>query len=353
MGRIRNFFNRIFGRNQKKLGEAQPRAQDVPLDIVPPQKPEVKEESIDNFKEDLQKNTIQKNEMSFDETLDYFIQQQKLNSICKNPRGREKLGKMLENVLTKEKVKSEDGVYNKIAVEYALERSFGKSPEAERESITFEDRDYYDIESARKDSGIAPGCQKTTISVNKYGELSEVTERRGPYLYNTNPNEKNKPIQVIFSKSEHHYQKIGIEDRRIEQSCRFDNMQMRGEYYQAKPAFDYAFLDYNKEGTKNYPNYKATFAKRHDGIIAEVHVVGQEGRNKEVYLNAEHGGDDLVATDESIEARNYLEMTDEQKENFKSKAADAISRSKYKEALVDQTPGVDMEDIKKARVEIK
>ena len=46
-------------------------------------------------------------------------------------------------------------------------------------------------------------------------------------------------------------------------------------------------------------------------------------------------------------------MTDEQKENFKSKAADAISRSKYKEALVDQTPGVDMEDIKKARVEIK
>lgn len=353
MGRIRNFFNRIFGRNQKKLGEAQPRAQDVPLDIVPPQKPEVKEESIDNFKEDLQKNTIQKNEMSFDETLDYFIQQQKLNSICKNPRGREKLGKMLENVLTKEKVKSEDGVYNKIAVEYALERSFGKSPEAERESITFEDRDYYDIESARKDSGIAPGCQKTTISVNKYGELSEVTERRGPYLYNTNPNEKNKPIQVIFSKSEHHYQKIGIEDRRIEQSCRFDNMQMRGEYYQAKPAFDYAFLDYNKEGTKNYPNYKATFAKRHDGIIAEVHVVGQEGRNKEVYLNAEHGVDDLVATDESIEARNYLEMTDEQKENFKSKAADAISRSKYREALVDQTPGVDMEDIKKARVEIK
>jgi len=349
MGRIRNFFNRIFGRNQKKLGEAQPRAQDVPLDIVPPQKPEVKEESIDNFKEDLQKNTIQKNEMSFDETLDYFIQQQKLNSICKNPRGREKLGKMLENVLTKEKVKSEDGVYNKIAVEYALERSFGKSPEAERESITFEDRDYYDIESARKDSGIAPGCQKTTISVNKYGELSEVTERRGPYLYNTNPNEKNKPIQVIFSKSEHHYQKIGIEDRRIEQSCRFDNMQMRGEYYQAKPAFDYAFLDYNKEGTKNYPNYKATFAKRHDGIIAEVHVVGQEGRNKEVYLNAEHGVDDLVATDESIEARNYLEMTDEQKENFKSKAADAISRSKYKEALVDQTPGVDMEDIKKSK----
>ena len=77
-----HFFNRIFGRNQKKLGEAQPRAQAVPLDIVPPQKPEVKEESIDNFKEDLQKNTIQKNEMSFDETLDYFIQQQKLNSIC-------------------------------------------------------------------------------------------------------------------------------------------------------------------------------------------------------------------------------------------------------------------------------
>lgn len=347
MGRIRNFFNRIFGKNQKTLGEAQTRTQAVPLDIVPPQKPEVKEESFDNFKEDLQKNTIQKNEMSFDETLDYFIQQQKLDPICKNPRGREKLGKMLEQVLTKEKVKSEDGVYNKISVEYALERSFGKSPESERESITFQDRDYYDIESARKDSRIAPGCRKTTISVNKYGELSEVTEGRGPYLYNTNPNEKNKPIQVVFSKSEHHYQKTGIEDRRIEQSCRFDNMQMRGEYYQAKPTFDYALLDYHNESTKNYPNYEATAARRHDGILAEVHVVGQEGRNKLVYLNAEHGVDDLVVTDESIDARNYLEMTDEQKENFKSKAANAISRSKYKEALADQTPGVDMEDIEK------
>lgn len=347
MGRIRNFFNRIFGKNQKTLGEAQPRTQAVPLDFVPPTKPKVKEESIDNFKEDLQKNTIQKNEMSFDETLDYFIQHQKLDPICKNPRGREKLGKMLEKVLTKEKVKAEDGVYNKISVEYALERSFGKSPESERESITFNDRDYYYSDYDRKSSEIAPGCQKTTISVNKSGELSEVTEGRGPYLYNTNPNEKNKPIQVVFSKSEHHYQKSGIEDRKIEQSCRFDNMQMRGEYYQAKPAFDYALLDYHKQSTRNYPNYKATAAQRHDGILAEVHVVGQEGRNKLVYLNAEHGVDDLVATDESIEARNYLEMTDEQKENFKSKAADAISRSKYKDTLVNQTPGIGMEDIEK------
>lgn len=347
MGRIRNFFNRIFGKNQKTLGEAKPRAQGVPLDIVPPQKPEVKEESIDNFKENLQKNTIQKNEMSFDETLDYFIQQQKLNPICKNPRGREKLGKMLENVLTKEKVKSEDGVYNKIAVEYALERSFGKSPESERESITFEDMDYYDIESARKDSGIAPGCQKTTISVDKYDQLSEVTEGRGPYLYNTRPDEKDKPIQVVFTKSEHHYEKSGIEDVRIEQSCKFDNMQMRGEYYQAKPAFDYASLNYHDSTTSNNPNYKATLARRQDGILAEVHVVGQKGENKHVYLNDQYGVDDLLTTDKSIDARNYLEMTDEQKEEFESRAADAISRSKYKEALADQTPGVDMEDIEK------
>lgn len=347
MGRIRNFFNRIFGKNQKTLGEAKPRAQGVPLDIVPPQKPEVKEESIDNFKEDLQKNTIQKNEMSFDETLDYFIQQQKLDPICKNPRGREKLGNMLENVLKKEKVKSEDGVYNKISVEYALERTFGKSPEFERESITFVDRDHYDFDNDRENSKIAPGCEKTTISVDKYDQLSEVTEGRGSYLYNTNPDEKDKPIQVVFSKSEHHYEKSGIEDVRTEQSCRFDNMQMRGEYYQAEPAFDYAFLNYHNESTKNYPNYKATLARRQDGILAEVHVVGQEGRNKHVYLNAEHGVDDLVTTDESIEARNYLEMTEEQKEKFKSKATDAISRSKYKEDLVDQTPGVGMEDIEK------
>lgn len=347
MGRIRNFFNRIFGKNQKTLGEAKPRAQGVPLDIAPPQKPEVKEESFDNFKEDLQKNTIQKNEMSFDETLDYFIQQQKLDPICKNPRGREKLGNMLRTVLQKGNVKSEDGVYKTFLVNSALYNAFGKSPEFERDSITFEDREYYYFESDRENSKIAPGCQKTTISVNEYDELSETTEERSSYSYNTRPDEKDKPIQVVFSKIEHHYQNTGIEDRRIEQSCRFDKMQMRGEYYQAKPVFDYPSLDYHDSKTSNYPNYKATLKQRDDGILAEVHVVGQEGRNKHVYLNAEHGVDDLVVTDESIDARNYLEMTDEQKEEFKSRATNAISRSKYKEALADQTPGVDMEDIEK------
>ena len=40
-------------------------------------------------------------------------------------------------------------------------------------------------------------------------------------------------------------------------------------------------------------------------------------------------------------------MTSEEKEKFNAIAKDGISRSKYKEALVSQTPGIEMEDIEK------
>ena len=78
-------------------------------------------------------------------------------------------------------------------------------------------------------------------------------------------------------------------------------------------------------------------------------VNGEHKKNKRAYIHSEHEVDDIrynVASDYN-ELPMYKDMTDEQKENFKSRAVSAISKSKYKQDLVNQTPGVEMEDIKK------
>ncbi len=60
MGRLRQFFNRIFGKKQKKLPEQQYQVM-----------------NNNNFKNDLQKNIIPKDEISFNEVSDYFNQSPK------------------------------------------------------------------------------------------------------------------------------------------------------------------------------------------------------------------------------------------------------------------------------------
>ena len=177
MGRIRNFFNRLFGKRPKALNEGNEIKRTSNVDIRPLDL-ENKDEKDIGFKEDLQKNTVQKDEMSFNETLDYFIQDQKLDLICKNPRGREKLGQMLEEVFQKENVKQEDQVYNKALVEDVLYKNFGKTPKEERTSISFEDKDMYRDDWQKNESRFAPGCRKTTISISDIGELNEVVEGR-------------------------------------------------------------------------------------------------------------------------------------------------------------------------------
>ncbi len=348
MGRIRNFFNRIFGRKQKSLPEQQEtyKISEDDLNSVP-EVNEEKENLVDNnFKDDLQKNTIQKEEMSFNETLDYFIQSQRLEPICKSPRGRERLEEMLTKVLEKHKVRQEDGVYSLWRVENALEMHFGK-PTADRTSITFEDREFYASDYDRNNSEIAPGCQKTTISVNEYGELSEVTEGRGSYLYNRrNPEDKNRPTQCIYSRRERHYEKTGVEDLRIYEQA---DIPIQGkDGYQKKPSFDYALFDGGDRG-KGYPNYYKELGRRQDGITADV-AITEHGELKisRAYINSQYGVDNLNISNGEYTKKElpyYRDMTEEQKEKFNEVAKDAISRSKYKEALVSQTPGIEMEDL--------
>lgn len=347
MGRIRNFFNRLFGKRPKALNEGNEikRAPNVDIRSL---NLENKEENDMGFKEDLQKNTVQKDEMSFNETLDYFIQDQKLDLICKNPRGREKLGQMLEKVFQKENVKQEDQVYNKSLVEHVLYKNFGETPKEERTSISFEDKDLYRGDFERKHSNdFVPGCEKTTISVSKTGQLNEVIEGRNSFGYNVDPDDKDKPIEVNYYKREHHYEESGIENERIDQNYKIPNA-TEGKGYSVKAKFDYAPLDYNYT---NYPDgYSATLARRTDGIMLNIaKFENGEHENRRAYIHSQYGVDDIRYNFDSDcnELPMYKDMTDEQRENFKKIAVSAISKSKYKKDLVDKTPDVEMEDIKK------
>lgn len=167
-------------------------------------------------------------------------------------------------------------------------------------------------------------------------------------MYNVSPEDKDKPIELYYSKCEHHYEKSGIEDLRIDQHCVI-NDGISGKGYQAHPKYDYALLDYHR--TYHSDRYNATLSRRDDGIMVNIHEIvnGEHKENKRAYIHSEHGVDDIrynVASDYN-ELPMYKDMTDEQKEKFKSLAVSAISKSKYKQDLVNQTPGVEMEDIKK------
>lgn len=346
MGRIRNFFNRLFGKRAKALNEGNEIKKVEYRDIMPTDLKN-KEENEMGFKEDLQKNTVQKDEMNFNETLDYFIQDQKLELICKNPRGREKLGKMLENVFEKENIKPKNGVYDKYVVENAIYDKFGESSKIERKSISYVDRNVYCDDYFKENPEWAPGCKKTTISVDDYGQLNEVVEGRSEFCYNIHPDDKDKPISLSYYQRERNFAKSGIENCCIDQSYETSNA-IEGRGYNARPKYDYAKLDYN--ASYHPDGYKSTLSRRTDGIMVNI-VNRKNGKmeHKRLYINSEHGVDDINYSDRLYcnELPEYKDMTDEQKEEFKVEAINGISRSKYKGDLVNQTPGVEMEDIEK------
>lgn len=107
------------------------------------------------------------------------------------------------------------------------------------------------------------------------------------------------------------------------------------------------------------PNYEKTICRRIEGITADIfRIKGTELfsgntniKETRAYINYEHGVDDLLinspAEYPAEELPYYSQMSYEQKESFNEIAKAAISKSKYKEALVKQTPGVEMEDIEK------
>ena len=348
MGRIRDFFNKIFGRKQKALNEAKENIEHE-TNVIPRDLP--KEDK--NFKEELGKATISQDEMSFDDTLDYFINSQGIDEICKNPRGREKIGNILKEVLKKEHVKAENGVYNKIDIDYAIKGALGETTGSSclaingKNEIVYEDRDFYELDSFRENSDMAPGKKKTTISVDKYGSLSEVEDGRSSYSYNMErPEDRNNPTSVYFYKRKKEYNKTGLQETQEYLSCNIKDMNMSGQGYDKKPSFDYALLD--RQGANGYPEYRREFYRRRDGIVADISITENgEHKSSSAYLNTEydHIDDIYIAGDGKGIIPEYKDMTPEEKEKFNTIAKDGISRSKYKEALVSKTPGIEMEDI--------
>lgn len=353
MGRIRDFFNKIFGRKQKALSEAK---ENVELETNAISRDFPKEEKEDKtFKEELGKDIISQDEMSFDDTLDYFINSQGIEEICKNPRGREKIGNILKEVLKKEHVKDENGVYSRIDIDYAIKGALGEIQYGGssclaingKNEIVYEDRDFYELDSFRENSDMAPGKKKTTISVDKYGSLSEVEDGRSSYSYNMErPEDRNKPTSVYFYKRKKEYSKTGLQETQEYLSCNIKDMNMSGQGYDKKPSFDYALLD--RQGANGYPEYRREFYRRRDGIVADISITENgEHKSSSAYLNTEydHIDDIYIAGDGKGKIPEYKDMTPEEKEKFNTIAKDGISRSKYKEALVSQTPGIEMEDI--------
>lgn len=356
MGRIRSFFNRIFGRKHKALNEAREDT-NVELDkmnAVPRNLPQ-EEKEAKTFKEELEKDIISQDEMSFDDTLDYFIQSQGIEEICKNPRGREKIGNILKEVLKKEHVKDANGVYSKNDINYAIEGALGKAQYGGssclaikgKNEIVYEDRDYYELDSYRDNSDMAPGKKKTTISVDEYGSLSEVEDCRSSYSYNMErPEDRNNPTSVYFYKRTKEYSKAGLQERQEYLSCNIKDMKMSGQGYDKKPAFDYAFSD-GQDGS-GYSDYRREYYARRDGIVADINITENgELKTSSAYLNTEYDHiDDLyISGDGKGKIPEYRDMTPEEKEEFNTIAKDGISRSKYKEALVSRTPGIELEDI--------
>lgn len=223
MGKIKDFFNKMFGKKPKALGSV---SKYLPSnrDIL-----HGEEEKTDtpDFKEDLQKNTIQKYEMSFDETLDYFIQNQELETICENPRGREEIGKMLKSFFQAKKIVDKDGVYNRADIARNIEKNFCKEARTNRNYITFTDYNSYSSDDYRHNRNIAPGLVRTRISKDEYGNLEVCRQSRGEYLYEENPYEKSisgdkKTPKVYYSELRRKYDKSGLESESTRESCRYD-----------------------------------------------------------------------------------------------------------------------------------
>ena len=318
--------------------------------------------ALDNkFREELSAGTVTENDVSFDGVVDYFIDSQGLEEICENPRGREKIASIITKVFKKMNIEPKDGVYDMSSVEQAIDEAVGKIPSGRAclsvkpNQVEFSDYDYYVFDTDRDNSDMAPGYRKTTVSINEHGELKEVEEGRSPYSYNMKPGTRDNPTPLSYSRRESVYEDTGLQSTQEFASCHYDNAEMSGTGYDKKPLYDIASLD-SQENVRSYANsgksVRARYEKyrRTNGIMAEVSIYDSSKGEQHglCYLNNEHGIDDIHVNSiygELQPVQTYDELSGDAREEYDRIAKTGILRSNYQEALVAETPGIDMEDI--------
>ena len=318
--------------------------------------------ALDNkFREELSEGTIHETDMSFDDVVDYFIDSQGLEEICKNPRGREKIASIITKVFKKMNIEPKDGVYDMSSVEQVIDEAVGKIPagraclSVKPNEIVYSDSDYYELDTFRDNDDMAPGYLRTTLSINEYDELKEVEARRSSYPYNMKPGTRDNPTPLSYSRRESVYEDTGLQRTQEYASCHYDNAEMRGTGYDKKPLYDIASLN-SRQNVRSYANSGKSVRARYEtyrrtnGIMAEVSIYdSSEGEQHGLcYLNNEHGIDDIHVNSiygELQPVQTYDELSGDAREEYDRIAKAGISRSKNKEALVAETPGIEMEDI--------
>lgn len=309
-----------------------------------------------NFKAELAGGTIQENDVSFDDVVSYFIESQGLEEICKNPRGREKIASLLGKVFKKMNVESKDGVYDMSSVEQVIDEAVGKISSGrvclsvKPNEIVYSDSDYYEFDTFRDDGDMAPGYHRTTLSINEYGELKEVEEGRSSYPYNMKPGTRDNPTPLSYSRRESVYEDTGLQITQQYTSCRYDDAKMNGTGYDKKPLYETAILD-DIEAVRHYEHGRFENYRRTNGVMADVQIYDSDKgeKNGRCYLNNQYGVDDIHVNTgiggDLTSVPPFEELNGDAREQYDRIAKDGISKSKYKEALVAKTPGIDMEDI--------
>lgn len=311
-----------------------------------------------NFREELSAGTVTENDVSFDGVVEYFINSQGIEEICKNPRGREKIASIITKVFKKMNIEPKDGVYDMSSVEQAIDEAVGKIPSGRAclsvkpNQVEFSDYDYYVFDTDRDNSDMAPGYSKTTLSYNEYGDLNYCAEGYLPYPYNMKPGTRDNPTPLTYFNRESVYDNTGIQVEQIYSSCYYDDARMNGTEYDKEPLYRTANLK-DIDDVRHYePGKRGRYERyrRTNGIMADVVVYDSDKgeKNGRCYLNGQYGFDDLHVSgigDNLDSVPPFEELNGDAREEYDRIAKDGISRSKYKEALVAETPGIDMKDI--------
>ena len=300
-----------------------------------------------NFKEELKEMSMNNDELNYEQALDFFIQEQNLNLICDNPRGREKIAEIFNFVLNdngnevqKNKIYSAESIKNIIGNGFnnLIKNGFSISYERKGEESEFFKQKQKEI------VGLVSGKERYTVSIDSAGNLVCTKQRIGAHREEFLANENIADNKVALTAIESVYSKSGLEQTRTSSSYTLEGRDAINPY----------FIDVDKFN----PNRKGAEKRkiiRTDTINATVfdEKVNEDGKytSKQSYacLNPEHGIDDMRLVVDSIPESEYVSYKDmnldSQKEEHRKQVISAISKSKFKKALCDITPDVEISDV--------
>lgn len=317
MGRIKNFFNKIFGRQPKALNEAKENYA-IPRDL-----PE--DERKSSLQETLESQTIKPDELNLDGVVDMMVEAYGLENICKNARGREMLTDMVKNKIDLDAF-SKNGAYS---VEYAkgtLERAFGKFEKQGKITLKEENMYVNNYTKEHNDGTYVGGKCFTTLEADENGKLVETCEG----CWEHEKNSEDTPIS--YYKNSRTFDESGIEVEKVLMNETKEHMNT----FRGVP---------NKQSfgdPEMIIHGSSTIVKRVDGLYAEVasRKNGQTVRG-ESFVNTEYGIDDLYTTgmDEKIDRPDLDNMSNSEREQYDKSVKDVIGKSKYKEGLTKMIPG--------------